>query len=251
MHIALQGRNGKGSIYVWANGNGGEYDDCAADGYTQSIYSISVGAIGVDGNPSPFDEECSAKLVSTYVTNPSGYSAVVNVLCVSMTTSICLSAKLLCYNSICCGKFISALCLHYIIMSLTDYYSTGWRMHHIFWWNKCCNSHGVRNLSLSPRSKVSINYDWTRLESSDKTFRYIHMRPKCLVRCISRSVVQKWYIFDNLSHSQLHDCVTKFCHINISYMGSLSFRECCLPGMYITCTAYIITIMCIEDERRV
>ena len=52
-------------------------DDCAADGYTQSIYTISVGAIGVDGNPSPFDEQCSAKMVVTYVTDLNSNGAVV------------------------------------------------------------------------------------------------------------------------------------------------------------------------------
>ena len=62
---------------MWANGNGGPTDDCAADGYSTSIYSISVGAIGVDGNPSPFDEPCSAKMVVAYVTNTLGDSAVV------------------------------------------------------------------------------------------------------------------------------------------------------------------------------
>ena len=72
-----QGRGGKGSIYVWANGNGGSDDDCAADGYAISPYTISVGALGVDGYPSPFDEVCSAKLVTAYVTNPFGNSAVV------------------------------------------------------------------------------------------------------------------------------------------------------------------------------
>ena len=73
----LQGRDGKGSIFVWANGNGGLFDDCAADGYASSIYTISVGAIGVDGNPSPFDEPCSAKMVVTYVTDSLGASSVV------------------------------------------------------------------------------------------------------------------------------------------------------------------------------
>jgi hypothetical protein len=63
---------------VWANGNGGyDDDDCAADGYAISPYTISVGALGVDGYPSPFDEVCSAKLVTAYVTNPFGSSAVV------------------------------------------------------------------------------------------------------------------------------------------------------------------------------
>ena len=62
---------------MWANGNGGEDDDCAADGFASSIYTISVGSIGVNGTPSHFDEECSAKMVVTYVTNLDGYSSVV------------------------------------------------------------------------------------------------------------------------------------------------------------------------------
>ena len=41
------------------------------------MYTISVGAIGVDGNPSPFDEPCSAKMVVTYVTNSLGALTVV------------------------------------------------------------------------------------------------------------------------------------------------------------------------------
>ena len=62
---------------MWANGNGGPPDDCAADGYSSSIYTISVGAIGVGGEQSWYDEECSAKMVSAYVTDHNGYSAVV------------------------------------------------------------------------------------------------------------------------------------------------------------------------------
>ena len=73
----FQGRGGKGSIFVWANGNGGSPDDCAADGYSSSIYTISVGAIGVAGEQSWYDEECSAKMISAYVTDHNGYSAVV------------------------------------------------------------------------------------------------------------------------------------------------------------------------------
>ena len=77
--VYKQGRDGKGSIFVWANGNGGTADDCAADGYSSSIYTISVGAIGVGGEPSYYDEECSAKMTTAYVTDDRGYSAVVCV----------------------------------------------------------------------------------------------------------------------------------------------------------------------------
>ena len=65
---------------MWANGNGGDYDDCGADGFTSSIYTISVGAIGIDGYYSPFDERCSAKLVTVYVTDQSGSASVVSVI---------------------------------------------------------------------------------------------------------------------------------------------------------------------------
>ena len=62
---------------MFANGNGGFRDDCAADGFASSMYTISVGSIGVDGLPSSYDEECSAKMVVTYVTYPNQYSNVV------------------------------------------------------------------------------------------------------------------------------------------------------------------------------
>ena len=42
-----EGRNGRGTIYVWAAGNGGlEDDNSNYDGYNASPYTISVGAIG-------------------------------------------------------------------------------------------------------------------------------------------------------------------------------------------------------------
>ncbi|XP_056308747.1 proprotein convertase subtilisin/kexin type 6-like, partial [Danio aesculapii] len=40
-----KGRKGRGSIFVWASGNGGQSQDhCSCDGYTNSIYTISVGS---------------------------------------------------------------------------------------------------------------------------------------------------------------------------------------------------------------
>ena len=80
LKCSCQGRNGKGSIFVWANGNGGEEDDdCGADGYASSIYTISVGAIGVNGIYSGFDEQCSAKMVVAYVTDNHGHPAIVSI----------------------------------------------------------------------------------------------------------------------------------------------------------------------------
>jgi proprotein convertase subtilisin/kexin type 5 len=37
------GRKGKGSIFVWASGNGGRHtDSCNCDGYTNSIFTLSI-----------------------------------------------------------------------------------------------------------------------------------------------------------------------------------------------------------------
>ncbi|KAK9476477.1 peptidase S8/S53 domain-containing protein [Lipomyces japonicus] len=61
------GRNGKGSIYVFASGNGAANgDNCNFDGYTNSIYSITVGAIDRKGLHPFYAEDCSAQLVVTY-----------------------------------------------------------------------------------------------------------------------------------------------------------------------------------------
>ncbi|KAF7726576.1 pheromone processing endoprotease [Apophysomyces ossiformis] len=61
------GRGGKGSVYVFATGNGAQSgDNCNFDGYTNSIYTITVGAIDhMDNHPS-YSESCSAQLVVTY-----------------------------------------------------------------------------------------------------------------------------------------------------------------------------------------
>ncbi|KAI1338284.1 peptidase S8/S53 domain-containing protein [Xylariaceae sp. FL0016] len=61
------GRQGLGSIYVFASGNGAASDDnCNFDGYTNSIYSITVGAIDRQGIHPYYSEKCSAQLVVTY-----------------------------------------------------------------------------------------------------------------------------------------------------------------------------------------
>jgi kexin len=61
------GRKDKGAVYVFASGNGGRYaDSCNFDGYTNSIYSITVGAIDYKGLHPMYAEACSAVMVVTY-----------------------------------------------------------------------------------------------------------------------------------------------------------------------------------------
>ncbi|KAF3938518.1 Kexin [Dactylella cylindrospora] len=71
-----KGRDGKGSIFVFASGNGAANgDNCNFDGYTNSIYSITVGAIDRAGGHPYYSEECSANLVVTY-SSGSGMDAI-------------------------------------------------------------------------------------------------------------------------------------------------------------------------------
>ncbi len=67
LNAVQNGRHGLGSIYVFASGNGaGQEDNCNFDGYTNSIYSITVGAIDRTGAHPYYSEKCSASLVVTY-----------------------------------------------------------------------------------------------------------------------------------------------------------------------------------------
>jgi subtilisin family serine protease len=57
------GRNGLGTVYVWASGNGRHHgDSCAYDGYASSRLVIAVGAVGYFGNAAYYSEGCAALL---------------------------------------------------------------------------------------------------------------------------------------------------------------------------------------------
>ena len=63
----MRGRNGKGSIFVWASGNGGRYkDNCNCDGYATSIYTITVSSTSESGHIPWYSEACSSTLATTY-----------------------------------------------------------------------------------------------------------------------------------------------------------------------------------------
>lgn len=63
--ILFQGRQGRGSIFVWATGNGGEsLDDCNCDGYSNSIYTIGITGAAKSGEMPTVNEACSAALAA-------------------------------------------------------------------------------------------------------------------------------------------------------------------------------------------
>ena len=75
--LFMQGRNGKGNIYIFAAGNGGfAYDSCAADGYTASIYTIGVGSADQNGLQADYDENCSGKMAVTFSYNSDTFNRV-------------------------------------------------------------------------------------------------------------------------------------------------------------------------------
>uniref|UniRef100_A0AAQ6A3W1 Proprotein convertase subtilisin/kexin type 5a n=1 Tax=Amphiprion ocellaris TaxID=80972 RepID=A0AAQ6A3W1_AMPOC len=61
------GRRGRGSIFIWASGNGGRRGDhCSCDGYSSSIYTISISSSTQRGSQPDYLERCSSTLAAAY-----------------------------------------------------------------------------------------------------------------------------------------------------------------------------------------
>ena len=79
---SFQGRNGLGSVFVWAAGNGGRnHDSCNCDGYAVSPYTISVGSVSEKDNKPWYLEMCSSTLTSTYSSGDTHEKQIVNKMC--------------------------------------------------------------------------------------------------------------------------------------------------------------------------
>ncbi|CAI5438855.1 unnamed protein product [Caenorhabditis angaria] len=93
------GRKGKGSIFVWASGNGGkDSDSCNCDGYTNSIYTLSISSATENGNIPWYSEACSSTLATTYSSGATGEKMIVTTdlhhSCTNMHTGTSASAPL-------------------------------------------------------------------------------------------------------------------------------------------------------------
>ena len=63
----LEGRKGFGSIFVVASGNGGHFkDNCNFDGYANSIFTVTIGAVDELGQMPYYAEQCAAMLAVTF-----------------------------------------------------------------------------------------------------------------------------------------------------------------------------------------
>jgi len=61
------GRGGKGSIFVFAAGNGGIIgDSCAFSGYVNNIHTIAISGVNWDGSVPAYTEDCASIMAVTY-----------------------------------------------------------------------------------------------------------------------------------------------------------------------------------------
>lgn len=84
---------------MWASGNGGrEHDNCNCDGYTNSIYSLSISSATESGHVPWYSEACSSTLATTYSSGSVGERQVVTTdlhhSCTSSHTGTSASAPL-------------------------------------------------------------------------------------------------------------------------------------------------------------
>ncbi|XP_076350280.1 proprotein convertase subtilisin/kexin type 4-like isoform X1 [Tachypleus tridentatus] len=94
-----KGRAGLGSIFVWASGNGGRnHDNCNCDGYTNSIWTLSISSATENGLVPWYSEACSSTLATTYSSGSGGERQIITSdlhhSCTSQHTGTSASAPL-------------------------------------------------------------------------------------------------------------------------------------------------------------
>uniref|UniRef100_A0A672HPN2 Furin (paired basic amino acid cleaving enzyme) a n=1 Tax=Salarias fasciatus TaxID=181472 RepID=A0A672HPN2_SALFA len=93
--VCVCGRGGLGSIFVWASGNGGrEKDSCNCDGYTNSIYTLSISSSTQNGNVPWYSEACSSTLATTYSSGNLNEKQITSIQCTDSHTGTSASAPL-------------------------------------------------------------------------------------------------------------------------------------------------------------
>ena len=73
---------------MWASGNGGrDGDNCNCDGYTNSIYTLSISSSTENGNVPWYSESCSSTLATTYSSGSGGEKQIVSLLLIAVSLS--------------------------------------------------------------------------------------------------------------------------------------------------------------------
>ncbi|XP_041364221.1 neuroendocrine convertase 1-like isoform X2 [Gigantopelta aegis] len=74
-----EGRGGKGVLYVWASGNGGRlHDNCDCDGYTGSIYTLSISSASISYHKPWYGERCASTMATAFSSGSFGESKIVS-----------------------------------------------------------------------------------------------------------------------------------------------------------------------------
>lgn len=74
------GRAGLGSVFVFASGNGGRNgDQCNFDGYTNSIFSVTVASVDYKGLHPDYSEACAANMIVAYSSGSGNH--IVSAIC--------------------------------------------------------------------------------------------------------------------------------------------------------------------------
>uniref|UniRef100_A0A4W3K9N4 Neuroendocrine convertase 1 n=2 Tax=Callorhinchus milii TaxID=7868 RepID=A0A4W3K9N4_CALMI len=177
-----KGRGGKGSIFVWASGNGGRHgDNCDCDGYTDSIYTVSISSASQQGLSPWYAEKCSSTLATAYssgdYTDQRITSADLHNDCTETHTGTSASAPL--------AAGIIALCLEQN-PNLT------WRelQHLIVWtseYDPLCNNAGWKkngaSLMVNNRFGFGLLNAKTLVDMADpKTWKGVPEKKKCIVK---------------------------------------------------------------------
>lgn len=77
-----QGRKGKGTIFVWASGNGGRDDDsCSCDGYINNMHTVTISSATEHGWFPWYGEKCAAVIATAYSSGLAGEKMIVSFAC--------------------------------------------------------------------------------------------------------------------------------------------------------------------------
>nr|XP_011450807.2 neuroendocrine convertase 1-like isoform X1 [Crassostrea gigas] len=163
-----EGRGGKGVIYAWASGNGGRLgDNCDCDGYTGSIYTISINSASQHQHTPWYAEKCASTIASAYSSGAYNdqriASADLHGRCTTQHTGTSAAAPLA------AGIFALVLeanpnltwrDMQHIITWTAEYSSLkdnpGWRKNGAGFWVNNAFGYGI----LNAKSMVEVSQNW-------------------------------------------------------------------------------------------
>ncbi|XP_013883564.1 furin (paired basic amino acid cleaving enzyme) a [Austrofundulus limnaeus] len=216
-----EGRGGLGSIFVWASGNGGrDKDSCNCDGYTNSIYTLSISSTTQNGNVPWYSEACSSTLATTYSSGNLNEKQIV-------TTDL----KSKCTDSHTGTSASAPLAAGIIALALEANKNLTWRdmQHLVVRTSRPGNLVAYDWRTNGIGRKVSHSYGYGLLDASAiaslaKTWSYVGPQRKCVISMLS----EPRNIGSNLSINKTVDS----CYGSDSYVTSLEHVQARLTLSY-------------------